>query len=207
MRALVIVMALVATIGGARVALANETSRTKAKEAMAIFIEVDRMPESQRQARLDRLDKGVALAEEAVAADDTDPYAHFALFSTLGKQVDLSGLSWRVLGRLHRVQAEIDRALDLAPSDPDVLVAKGELLRRLPRPLGGDPALGMRLLHRALEIKPDHLMGRLYLAQAMADDGVPEARAEAYQALALAKKSGDPHDLSEAQHLLASLSD
>lgn len=207
MRALVTVTLTASMLGSyASLAIANDTSRAKAQAALAVCEEVEHMP-PDRQARIDRLDKGVTIAEEAVAADAGDGRAHFALFCNVAKRVNLAGLSWRVLGELRRSREEIDRAHELSPTDPDVLIAKGEFLRRLPGALGGDKPLGLRLLHRALEIKPDHVLGRLYLARALADDGVPEARAEAYEALALAKKAGDAQDEAEAQRLIVSLQD
>jgi hypothetical protein len=204
MRALVTVTVTASMLSYASAALADDTSRAKARAALAVCDEVEHMP-PDRQARIDRLDEGVTIAEEAVKADDGDGRAHFALFCNVAKRVTLAGLSWRVLGELRRSRQEIDRAHELLPNDPDVLIAKGELLRRLPGALGGDKPLGLRLLHRALEIKPDHVLGRLYLARAMADDGAPEARAEAYEALNLAKKAGDAEEQAEAQRLIVSL--
>jgi tetratricopeptide (TPR) repeat protein len=207
MRALATVILTASMLSScASLAIADDTSRAKAEAALAVCDAVEHMP-PDRQARIDRLDKGVAIAEEAVKADDGDGRAHFALFCNVAKRVSLAGLSWRVLGELRRSHQEIDRAHELAPNDPDVLIAKGEFLRRLPGALGGDKPLGLRLLHRALEIKPDHVLGRLYLARALADDGVPEARAEAYEALALAKKAGDAEEQAEAQRLIVSLQD
>jgi cytochrome c-type biogenesis protein CcmH/NrfG len=105
------------------------------------------------------------------------------------------------------MQAEIDRAQDLAPDDPDILVAKGEMLRRVPGPLGGNKDQGRALLVHAVAVRPDHLPARLYLARALADDGDPAARDRIYEALAAAKKAGAVREQSEAQQLLASLRD
>ena len=195
-------MVLVATT----VASANDVSSVKAAAALASCEGTDHMA-ADREHKLDHLAQSIALAEEAVAADDGDALAHLALFCGLGKQIELSGLSWRVLGRLHRAEAEIDRAVELAPTNPEVLVAKGALLRRLPTPLGGDKDEGLRYLRRALAIKPDHVPGRLLLARALADDRLPEARQEAYHALDVAQRSGTEDERVEAQQLLASLQD
>jgi hypothetical protein len=205
MRLFLVSALLAGTVGLlAPIARANDVSTAKAKDALRVCNEVDRMP-ADKQRKMDFLDKGVEMGEAAVAADDEDPRAHFALFCNLAKQCDMAGLSWRILGRLRRMQAEIDRAYELSPRDPDILVSKGELLRRLPGPLGGDKEKGERLLILAVEIKPDHVPARLYLARALADDGAPEARAKAYEALALAKKAGSAREQAEAQELLASL--
>ncbi len=206
---LLLVSALLVVAAGwvAPIARANDASIAKSKDALKVCNDVERMPGADKQNKMDFLDKGVEMGEAAVAADDQDPRAHFALFCNLAKQCDMAGLSWRILGRLRRMQAEIDRAYELAPRDPDILVSKGELLRRLPGPLGGDKDKGERLLLLAVEIKPDHVSARLYLARALADDGAPEARAKAYEALALAKKAGSAREQAEAQEILASLND
>ena len=194
------------TLAATTLASANDVSAAKATEALASCEETDHMT-ADREHKLDHLAQSVALGEEAVAADDEDARAHLALFCGLGKQIELSGISWRVLARLHRAEAEIDRAVELGPTNPDVLVAKGALLRRLPAPLGGDKDEGLRYLRRALAIKPDHVTGRLLLARALADDRLPEARQEAYHALDVAQRSGTEHERVEAQQLLASLQD
>jgi hypothetical protein len=186
---------------------ANDLSSAKALEAMAVCESVERMPAADKAKKIKRLEEGVLISEAAVAADPGDARAHFALFCNVGKKLDLAGLSWRVFGELRRMQAEIDRAQDLAPDDPDILVAKGEMLRRVPGPLGGNKDQGRALLVRAVQVRPDHLAARLYLARALADDGDPAARDRIYEALAAAKKAGAVREQSEAQGLLASLRD
>jgi hypothetical protein len=186
-------------------ALANETSRAKAHEAMVVCESVERMPASDKAHKLERLGQGLAMGEEAVRSDDHDALAHLALGCNLGKEIEIAGLSWRVFGQLRRLQSEVDRAYELAPDDPDVLVFKGELLRRTPGPLGGNREQGRALLVRAVEIRPDHVVARVYLARALADDRSPAARAQCAEALAIAKKAGAEREESEVQHLLASL--
>jgi hypothetical protein len=186
---------------------ANDVSSAKAVEAMVVCESVERMPASDKAKKIKRLEEGITIGEAAVAADGDDGRAHLALFCNIGRKLDLAGLSWRVFGELRRMQAEIDRAQELAPDDPDILVAKGEMLRRVPGPLGGNKEQGRMLLLRAVQLRPDHLAGRLYLARALADDGDPNARARVYEALAAAKKAGAVREQSEAQDLLASLRD
>ena len=186
---------------------ANEVSSAKAAEAMVVCESADLIPAADKAKKIKRLDEGIAIAEAAVAADEQDPRAHLALFCNVGRKLDLSGLSWRVFGELRRMQAEVERAQELAPDDPDILVAKGELLRRVPGPLGGNKELGRALLLRAVDVRPDHVAARLYLARALADDRDPAARARVNEALAAAKKAGAVREQSEAQELLASLRD
>jgi hypothetical protein len=186
-------------------ALANETSRAKAHEAMVVCESVERMAASDKAHKLERLGQGLAMGEEAVRTDDQDARAHLALSCNLGKQLEISGLSWRVFGQLRRLQSEVDRAYELAPDDPDVLVFRGELLRRTPGPLGGNREEGRALLVRAVEIRPDHVVARVYLARALAEDRSPAARAQCAEALAIARKAGAEREESEVQHLLVML--
>src|SRR5438045_9756588 len=79
-------------------ALANETSRAKAHEAMVVCESVERMAASDKAHKLERLGQGLALGEEAVRTDDRDPRAHLALGCNPGKQPEISGSSWPVVG-------------------------------------------------------------------------------------------------------------
>jgi hypothetical protein len=188
-------------------ARANEISAGKAAEALRLCDETSRASWMNKTAALKPLDEVVVVAESAVAVDDSDAHAHLALFCALDRQLEVAGLSWRSFSRLQRVHREIDRANALAPDDPEVLVARGGFLCRTMRPLGGDPALGEKLLVRALALKPDHVVGRLYLAMALAARRAPEARARAYEALAAARHAQAAREEVEAEELLASLRD
>src|SRR5262245_40291978 len=133
MRALIANVVMASVIGAlVPPAGADDRSRPLAVKAIALCQRIDASPDGDRGARIAQLEEGVVISEVAVAADEHDARAHLALFCTLGKQIELSGLSWRVFARLRRARAEIDRAHELAPSDPDILVAKGEMLRRVP---------------------------------------------------------------------------
>lgn len=193
-------------IGIAAHARANELSSPHAERAILTCDEVDHAQGMETMRKIEVLDGGVLEGELAVAADHRDPRAHLALFCNLGLQVELAGLSWRSLSRLQRAKEEIDRAFELAPDDPDVLTAKGTFLHRLPVVLGGDRRTGVLLLRRAVAARPDHVVAKLHLARALAEDGAPDARTQVYEVIALAKKKGARREQSEAQELLASMS-
>jgi tetratricopeptide (TPR) repeat protein len=195
-------LGLLALAGGA---WASDESSRLAREALRICDDGSSMKE--REAASQHLEHGVEVAEAAVAADERDARAHFALFCNLGKRIEVAGISWRVLGQVARAREEIARATELAPDDADILVAHGELLRRLPSPLGGDRARGLALLERALARRPEHVMGRLYWARALASDGRAEARGAARQALDAAMLAGAIRERDEAQALLTSFRD
>lgn len=116
-------------------------------------------------ARLALLDRGLALAEEAVAHDDADAAGHFAVFCNLGRRLQLHPVSFGNLFAIRRVRREIDRTLALAPYAAGVLTAKGTMLLELPSLLGGDATEGERLLRRALEVDPEFEDARRALAE------------------------------------------
>jgi len=188
-------------------ARADERSAAKVAEALGAFDAVDAIPRDDKSARLAQYERVVTIAEEAVALDDRDAHAHFALFLGLAGQMEIAGLSWRSLTRLHRMVVENDRAYALAPDDADILVARSQLLRELPRPLGGDPGTATALLARALALNPNHVAGRLYLAEEAAASGAPDARMRAEEALALATRAHARRQEAEARALVANLED
>ncbi len=121
--------------------------------------------QNDTSARLALLERGLALAEEAVEHDDADAAGHFAVFCNLGRRLQLRPLSFGNLFAIRRVRREIDRTLALTPDAPGVLTAKGIMLLELPSLLGGDATEGERLLRRALEVDPDFEDARRALAE------------------------------------------
>jgi len=173
--------------------------------AIKICQQADDLPEDDKLGQLAILDRGAKVAEAAVAAHPEDARAHLALSCNLGKQLGLAGISWRSLSRLNRLKEVIDTAYRLAPDDPDVVVARGELLRRTPAVLGGDVAEAERCFRRALAKNAEHLQGHLCLAHLLADRNDPDARREAVLALSLAKQTGTRRQVADATALVHDL--
>lgn len=169
--------------------------------ALKVCQQADDLPEDDKLGQLAVLDRGVKLAEASVAAHPDDARAQLALSCNLGKELELAGLSWRSLQRLNRLKAVIDTAYHLAPDDPDVIVAKGELLRRTPSVLGGDVHEAELDFRRALSKDREHLQGHLALAHLLADRDDPDASREVALALSLAKAHGTPRQIADAQAL------
>ena len=133
--------------------------------------------------QLAALADGTALANAAIGADPQDPVAYFAAFCSLGRRLELRGISMHSLRELRQARAALDTALTLLPDYVDALAAKGALLLRLPRLLGGDPALGATLLRRATNLAPDNqatqrLLLELVGEPAPANNTAPMARRE-----------------------------
>lgn len=163
-RTLVATAVLVGVLAGA--ARAVPTGQPAALDALALCRAAERL---EGAARRQSLERGLALARAAVAADDGDAAAHFAAFCTLGRLVQIRGLDpWRPF-EAFRALDELETAVRLAPDDPDVMAAKGATLLLLPRLLGGDPGEGRAWLRRALARDPHHCAAGVYLAAAESD--------------------------------------
>lgn len=152
-----------------RLAAAVPPGTPQSIAALKLCNAVEDMADGERDAALER---GLAMAEAAVAADERDARAHFALVCHLGKRMERAGFSLRQLVDLRRLRREMDVTLELAPGDADALLAKGALLLKLPRLLGGDTAEAEALLQQALVAEPDNTRVRCFLAEAQRERGV-----------------------------------
>ena len=199
------VVATLVMLAALRTRSAAAAEAPSAALAIKICQQADDLPEGDKLGQLTILDRGAKVAEAAVAAHPEDAHTHLALSCNLGKQLALAGISWRSLQRLNRLKDVIDTAYRLAPDDPDVLVARGELLRRTPGVLGGDVVEAERCFRRALAKDGEHLQGHLCLAHLLADRGDPDAHREAMLALSLARQSGTPRQVADAKELVHSL--
>jgi len=162
----------------------DATGGALAREAVGICLDAAKAEDAEREAMLER---GLATAERAVAADPNDAKARFAVFCNLGRKLEDGGASLAGVASVKRLREEIDRALDLEPAFVDALAAKGSFLVELPSLLGGDVEEGVRLIRRAVELAPDYPPARLQLAKALVEQGEKEAAlAEARIVLAAA---------------------
>jgi tetratricopeptide (TPR) repeat protein len=159
-----------------------------------------------RAERKDHFDLGQALAQRAIALDDHNADAHFALFCNMGELMRLDGESVSAALGVHRLMAEVDRTLELDPRNTDALAAKGTLLLRLPRLLGGDAQRGEAMLREVIREDPTAVTSRLTLAKTCDARGErAEAMAFATRALQIAREQGRADKIAEAQATLAEL--
>jgi hypothetical protein len=172
----------------------------EAREAVTLCLDAATVSnEEQRDAMLER---GLATAERAVAANDKDAKAHFGIFCNLGRKLESEGASLAGVANVKRLRAEIDRTLALQPTFVDAMTAKGAFLVKLPSLLGGDEDEGERLIRRAVELAPNHPPARLELAKALAEKGdKDEALAEARNVLTIADIRGAGREASERSGL------
>jgi tetratricopeptide (TPR) repeat protein len=144
-------------------------------------------------------------ADRAVELLPDDPEAHFVRFGARGRLAQLDGIAGAAL-HLRSLNRELDEVLRLDPNHADALAARGGMLVKLPRLLGGDTNEGIRYLEKAVSLDPGGPGKRLELAEAYKSvDRNSEAMRSARQALALARKEGDESKASECQQFIAEL--
>jgi tetratricopeptide (TPR) repeat protein len=158
-----------------------------------------------KESRLAAYREGLRLAQRAVAADDTNAGAHFALFANNGRLMLLQGQMPNPFN-LMGVNRELDRVLELDPNYADALAARGGLYRQLPRLLGGSLDKAEADLTRAIALDPDAVGARIELAQTYRDMGHPERSVPLLaKAAQVAEQKGKFRQLAEARNLLREL--
>jgi tetratricopeptide (TPR) repeat protein len=157
---------------------------------------------SQRRAAYQQ---GLDLANRALALDDNNSDAHFAVFGNRGRILLLEGVTPNPIS-LWQVDHDLERALELNPNHADALAAKGGLYRQLPWVLGGSLSVAETCLTKAIAIDPDAVGARIELAQTYKDMGHPERGVPLLQkAVSIAERQGKTRELNEARDLLNKL--
>ncbi len=158
---------VVATAIGAVIAAPAPATLVDSEASANTAIDLCHRAEKSPDRAAELLDRGLRMAETAVAADESDARARLAVFCNLGKQIEYEGLGFGTMSKVRRLRREIDLAHQLAPNDPDILAAKGAMLVELPRMFGGDVRQGESLLRRSLAIRGGNASALRYLAMAI----------------------------------------
>jgi tetratricopeptide (TPR) repeat protein len=176
----------------------QDEARSLAEEAFATRREADRLQDGWGAV----YDRGIALAKQAIALDPALADAYFAVFLNMGRKAERSGVGSQ-MATLSELKRLLDRTLELDPSHAQAWEAKGEMLLRLPRLMGGSTSDGERALRRSAELAPQWAKPHLRLAELDWKNGrADEARAEALRARDLARAAGDQDYLRDAEALL-----
>jgi tetratricopeptide (TPR) repeat protein len=161
---------------------------------------------ADKDQRLALYERGLNLANRAVALDDENADAHFAVFGNKGRLLLLEGVGANPVSLL-QVNHDLERALELNPNHADALTAKGGLYRQLPWVLGGSLTVAEDCLTKAINIDPDAVSARIELAVTYKEMGQPERSLPLLEkAAAIAERQGKQRQLREARELLQELS-
>lgn len=202
---LVILVSVAVWIGGAISAVAQPATAELIAGALQACHDGRVAPDRSTRAAL--YEKGQALGEQAVAADEQSADAHFALFCNLGELMRIDGeVSLSSMFGFRRMMKELNRALELKPDHLDALSAKGTLLVRLPSMLGGDPEKGEQVLRHVIHEVPEAVNARISLAKSYCKRGRhQDAVTLATEALTLARAQQLDDFIPEASKVVAQL--
>jgi len=196
---------LVALLLAVRAAEADPAATSEARRLTEESIATYKRAEAQQQGSTQIYDEGIALAKRALALDPTLADAHYAIFLNLGGRSQRAGVASK-FSNLSELKAELAKTLELDPKHAHGWEARGEMLLKLPRMLGGSTSDGEAALRRSRELAPDWPKPPLRLAELHASRGeVAEAESEAKRALELAEKAGDDNLAKEASEVLDKL--
>lgn len=150
-------------------------------------------------------EQGIELANQAIRVDPSLADAYYALFVNEGRKAYRTGLVSKAL-KVSQLRSLLAKTLELNPRHAHAWEARGEMLLRLPRLLGGSTKDGEQALRRAAELAPAWAKPRLRLAELDWNAGRAEqARTEAEAARDLARAAGDHEYANEAEELLTQM--
>lgn len=203
-RARRVVVAASMVLACAGVARAGESASELAAASMKKCNEGQQAP--TRDQRVALFESGQKEAEQAVALDDANADAHFALFCNLGELLRVDGEKITSVFGFRKMMAELDRTLELNPNHVDALASKGVMLLRLPVLLGGDAKKGEGMLERVVREDPTAVTARLTLADLYDERGARhDAVVFCAQAAELARKQGRADKVAKAEERLEKL--
>jgi tetratricopeptide (TPR) repeat protein len=145
-------------------------------------------------------DRGLALAEKAVALDNQSADAQFSLFCNIGERMRANGEVFFSVFDYGRMMDALDQTLVLNPNHLDALSSKGTILIEVPEFLGGDDAKGEVMLRQVIKEDTKSINARMVVARQCAERGEHQEAFElSKQALELAKQQQRDDLLPEAE--------
>ncbi len=160
---------------------------------------------NEDEERRENYEQATHHAERAVQLCPNDADAHFILFGSKGRVAQMGGIATAAL-ELASLNRELDEVLRLNPDHADALAARGGMLVKLPRLLGGNTTEGIRYLERATVINPNGAGTRLELAEAYEIVGrEADAWRVGREAIAIAERKGESKKAARARKFIEEL--
>jgi tetratricopeptide (TPR) repeat protein len=151
--------------------------------------------------------KALEHAERAVKLLPDNPEAHFLVFGSEGRLAQMDGLATAAL-KLVALNRQLDEVLRLDPNHANALAARGGMMMKLPRLLGGDSDKGLEYLERAVSLDDESVGKRLELAEAYYMVGrEKDAGRVAAQALEAAEQRKNPAEIANCKRFIADLAE
>lgn len=151
--------------------------------------------------------KALEHAERAVELLPDNAEAHFLVFGSEGRLAQMDGLATAAL-KLAALNRQLDEVLRLDPNHANALAARGGMMMKLPRLLGGDTDQGLEYLERAVSLDDESVGKRLELAEAYHMVGrEKDADRVAEQALDAAEQRKNPGEIANCKRFIADLAE
>jgi hypothetical protein len=144
-------------------------------------------------------------ADHAVELMPDSADARFAQFGADGRLAQIGGMAVAAL-QLVKLNNQLDEVLRLDPNHANALAARGGMLMKLPRLLGGNTSKGVEYLERSVALDSTAIGKRLELAEAyhiVGRDGDADAAAE--RALQTAQQLNEPDRVGTCERFIAEL--
>jgi tetratricopeptide (TPR) repeat protein len=144
----------------------------------------------------------LARGAEAMAARE-GPFQHSRVLSILGGAQGLKANRGNLADKLRfgpQVRGTLERAMAVAPGNPNAIYAVGRFYLEAPAVIGGNPAKAVPLLEKAGALDPCFFLGQAYLARAYQATGKP-ARARDVLAAYRKRFAGLPAPMREVADL------
>lgn len=131
--------------------------------------------EAANNEKLAYFQKGMAVAERAVAAEPNAVEGHFWLAANYGGFSELKG-ALKALQMVKKIRAEMETVLRLNDRymDGGAYLALGEMDKELPRIVGGSLSRAITRLEQGVKVAPQNLELKLAMAEAYLEDGRKE---------------------------------
>lgn len=151
----------------------DESAASLVRESIARY----HAAESAREDWREITDEGTRLAERAGELDPKNADARYALFLNLGLRAQRSGLGAQLF-TVRRLRTLLDETIALDPRHAHAWEARGEMLARMPRLLGGSREEAEKAYQRSSEIDPEWAKPWLRLAELARENDHPKRAQE-----------------------------
>lgn len=191
-------------------AKAQESTDPKVLLQLAgLYLDIGEELYTEKPKKLAAFDEGARLAKRAIELDDKNAEAHYLYAANLGSAADTKGIAASLIA-LDDIKTHAKRTLELQKDHVAALHMAGMMLEELPQFLGGNQAVALDYLKKAVSVDPNYSHARLDLAKMYIKRRDPESAKRELQAILAMERPSDAYAWArrfrpEAEKLLATL--
>ncbi|MDE3019849.1 MAG: tetratricopeptide repeat protein [Nitrospirota bacterium] len=191
-------------------AKAQESSDPKVLIQLAgLYLDLGEELYTEKPRKLAAFEEGARFAKRAIEADEKNAEAHYLYAANMGSAADTKGIAASLLA-LDDIKTHAKRTLELQKDHVAALHMAGMMLEELPQFLGGNQAVALDYLKKAVSIDPNYSHARLDLAKLYLKRRDQESAKRELQAIIAMDHPSDAYAWArrfrpEAEQLLATL--